>query len=219
MNNVNILYEDNHLIVAIKPSGVLSQSDYTKDEDMLTILKKYLKDKYHKPGNVYLGLVHRLDRPVSGIMVFARTSKAASRLSMQIQKSEFEKKYYAIVHGHLEKAKGRFVDKIEKDEKKNVILNSPNGKEAILDYEVLEEKDNLSLVDITLKTGRYHQIRVQFASRKHPIYGDNLYGKKEKVPISLCAYSLSFNHPITKEKMIFKMKPESTLWQKFDCLQ
>lgn len=219
MNELNILYEDNHLIVVVKESGILSQSDITGDKDLLTILKEYIKEKYQKPGNVYLGLVHRLDRPVRGIMVFAKTSKAAARLSEQIQKKQFEKKYYAIVHGYMEEKNATLVDRLEKDANKNVILNSPGGKEAILEYNVIEEKDNLSLVDITLKTGRYHQIRVQFASRCHPLYGDNLYGKKENYPIALCAYSLSFFHPITKEKLSFRISPKGSIWNNFASLQ
>lgn len=215
MNNLNILYEDNHIIVAVKPANILSQSDNTQDLDMLTIIKQYLKEKYHKPGNVYLGLVHRLDRPVSGVMVFAKTSKAAARLNEQIKNHEFSKKYYAIVHGYLNHKKGILEDTIEKNANKQVLLNTPNGKVAKLEYEVLKELNNLSLVDITLITGRYHQIRAQFASRNHPLYGDQLYGMQDHEQIALIAYSLSFNHPITKERLLFQIKPSGELWQKF----
>lgn len=217
MNNIDILYEDNHLIVAIKPCNVLSQADNTKDEDMLTILKKYLKEKYQKPGNVYLGLVHRLDRPTQGIMVFAKTSKAASRLAKQIQDKEFIKKYYAIINGCPKEKQGTLIDYIEKKDKQ-VLLNTKDGKKAILNYQIIEQKGTLSIVDITLDTGRYHQIRVQFASRGYPLYGDQLYGKQDKKQLALCAYYLSFIHPITKERLEFKMIPRGDAWQEFNVL-
>lgn len=215
MTNLNILYEDNHVIVVVKPANVLSQSDNTEDPDMLTIIKQYIKEKYHKPGNVYLGLVHRLDRPVSGIMVFAKTSKAAARLNEQIKKHEFHKKYYAIVHGYLTNKQGTLEDTIEKISNKQVLLNTKNGKIAKLEYEVLKEINNLSLVDITLITGRYHQIRAQFASRNHPLYGDQIYGAQDHKQIALIAYSLSFYHPITKEQLKFQIKPTGGIWQEF----
>ena len=215
MNNLEILYEDNHVIVVVKKPNILSQADNTNDIDMLTLIKKYIKDKYQKPGNVYLGLVHRLDRPVGGVMVFAKTSKAASRLSEQIRTNQMQKSYYAVVNGILKIKKGTLIDKIEKCENKKVLLNTPNGKEAILNYEVIGEKDNLSLIDVELITGRFHQIRVQFASRNHPLYGDQLYGGPDKKQIALFAYKLSFNHPITKEKLTFEKKPEGEIWQKF----
>lgn len=215
MNNLEILYEDNHVIVVVKKPNILSQADNTNDVDMLTIIKKYLKEKYQKPGNVYLGLVHRLDRPVGGVMVFAKTSKAASRLSEQIRTNQMQKSYYAVVNGMLKVKSGTLKDKIEKCENKKVLLNTPNGKEAILNYEVVDEKDNLSLVDIELITGRFHQIRVQFASRNHPLYGDQLYGVPDKKQIALFAYKLSFNHPVTKERVTFEKKPEGEIWRKF----
>jgi len=213
MNNLEILYEDNHLIVVVKKPNVLSQADNTKDPDMLSLIKEYLKEKYQKPGNVFLGLVHRLDRPVGGIMVFAKTSKAASRLSKQITEGQMQKSYYAVVHGYLENKIGTFKDKIEKTEDKKVLLNTPNGKDAILNYRVIAQKDNLSLVDIELITGRYHQIRVQFASRNHPLYGDQLYGLQDKKQIALFAYKLSFYHPTTKEKLVFEKRPAGDIWQ------
>lgn len=214
-----ILYEDNHLLVVYKKAGILSQSDNTKDEDMLTILKKYLKDKYNKPGNVYLGLVHRLDRPTEGIMVFAKTSKAAARLAKSMQQGDFHKSYYAVIEGYLENKEGTLKDKLEKKEDKTVLLNTKNGKEAILEYKVLEEKNNLSLLKVDLKTGRYHQIRVQFASRNHPLYADSLYGNKKEDNLALCAYSLSFPHPTTKEILNFEIKPTGNIWKLFEYLQ
>lgn len=216
MNNLEILYEDNHIVVVVKPANVLSQEDNTKDLDMLTIIKTYIKEKYQKPGNVYLGLVHRLDRPVGGIMVFAKTSKAASRLSKQITEGKMQKSYYAVVHGYLKEKQGTLKDKIEKTENKKVLLNTSNGKEAILNYKVVSEKDNLSLVDIDLITGRFHQIRVQFASRNHPLYGDQLYGLQDKKQIALFAYKLTFFHPITKEKLTFQKNPTGDIWNVFD---
>lgn len=215
MTRLVILYEDNHIIVVYKFSGILSQSDNTKDLDMHTIIKTYLKERYHKPGNVYLGLVHRLDRPVKGVMVFAKTSKAAARLSEQIRNGQMHKKYYAVVEGILKEKEGILENKIEKLDNKKVLIDSPNGKEAKLEYKVIKEKDNLSLVDINLLTGRYHQIRIQFSSRNHPLYGDTLYGSKYKGDLALISYSLSFIHPTTKEKMCFEIKINSQIMTNF----
>lgn len=206
---LDILYEDNHVIVVYKPSNILSQGDATGNVDMLTIIKEYLKEKYKKPGNVYLGLVHRLDRPVEGVMVFAKTSKAASRISSQIQNHEFKKQYLAIINGILEEKKGEFCDYLEKLENGNTIVtDSSRGKKSILKYEVLKEVNDLSLVKIELITGRHHQIRVQFASRGYPLVGDQRYGRRDKKQICLCSYNLSFLHPITKERLIFERLPE-----------
>ena len=209
MNNLNILYEDNHLIVVVKPINILSQSDSTNDLDMLTIIKNYLKEKYHKPGNVYLGLVHRLDRVVGGVMVFAKTSKAASRLSECIRKNEMHKVYLAIVHGKV-KDKDTFIDYLKKtDDFNTIVSNSKEGKYAELSYELIEynKELDLSLVKVYLKTGRHHQIRVQFASRNHPLVGDNRYGIDKEKNIGLFAYQLSFVHPIKKEVMTFTYLP------------
>ena len=209
MNKLNVLYEDNHVIVVVKPFNVLSQGDSTKDRSIMDDIKDYIKVKYHKPGNVYLGLVHRLDRPVGGVMVFARSSKAAARLTKCFSEHSVEKKYLAIVHGKMEEEKGEFVDYLEKGEDGKSFV-SPNGKKAILDYEVLDynKENNCSLVSITLKTGRHHQIRVQFASRGHYLLGDQRYGVQDNKQISLFAYSLSFPHPITKEILTFQCFPE-----------
>ena len=215
MTRLVILYEDNHIIVVYKFPGVLSQSDNTKDLDMHTIIKTYLKDRYHKPGNVYLGLVHRLDRPVKGVMVFAKTSKAAARLSEQIRNGQMHKKYYAVVEGVLNEKEGILENKIEKLDNKKVLIDTPNGKEAKLEYKVIKEKDKLSLVDINLLTGRYHQIRLQFSYINHPLYGDTLYGSKYKGDLALISYSLSFIHPTTKEKMCFEIKINSQIMTNF----
>lgn len=217
MNELNILYEDNHIIVVVKPYNMLSQADNTKDIDLVSLVKKYLKDKYQKPGNVYLGLVHRLDRPVGGIMVLAKTSKAALRLSDSFKKHDIEKKYLAICQGKFSEEKGVFKDKIERLDNGNSIISN-KGKEAVLEYQVLEynKKEDCSLVEITLKTGRHHQIRVQFASRGHALLGDQRYGRQDKKQISLFAYKLEFVHPITKEWLKFKVLPEKKdYWTKF----
>lgn len=210
---LNILYEDNHLIVCVKPVGILSQEDHTKDPDMLSILKEYLKEKYNKPGNVYLGMVMRLDRMTSGIMVFAKTSKAASRLSEQIRNGEVLKKYLAIINGKINNY-GTLKDYLIKDEKlvKSFVTTKENGKLAVLDYKLLNYNNDLSVVEVLLHTGRHHQIRVQFSNLGHPLYGDKLYGGKGNSHMHLHAYYLSFVHPVTKEPMRFKNLPTGTMW-------
>ncbi len=213
---IKILYEDNHLLVVEKPINMPTQEDDSKDPDLLNELKKYIKEKYNKPGNVYLGLVHRLDRPVGGVMVFAKTSKAASRLSEQVRTHKLEKSYYAVIEGKLED--GTLKDKLLKDPKTNNTIVSPNGKESVLSFKNITYKDGLSLVDIKLETGRSHQIRVQFSSRNHPLYGDQRYNKHAKVgeQIALFAYKLSFEHPVTKERLEFKLdKPNKYPWNIF----
>lgn len=214
---INILYEDNHLLVVEKPINMLSQSDNTKDEDLHTLLKKYIKEKYHKPGNVYLGLVHRLDRPVGGVMVFAKTSKAASRLSEQVRTHKLKKIYLAITDGIIKKDSDTWTDKIKRLDNGNSIVSS-DGKEAILDFTVLERnyEANMTLVKVNLHTGRHHQIRVQFASKNYPLAGDQRYGKGNKKQIALFAYHLEFYHPTTKEKMDFTVcPPKIDDWTKF----
>ncbi len=202
---INIIYEDNHLLVVEKPINVPVQGDKSGDEDLLTMLKKYLKEKYNKPGDVYLGLVHRLDRPVGGVMVFAKTSKAAKRLSKQVQKHEMKKIYMAVIEGKVSDS-GTFIDKLKKDEKTNITKVSDDGKEAELSYDLIGFINNLSLVRISLKTGRSHQIRVQFASRKIPLYGDQKYNPNAvKDQIALFASKLEFKHPVTKEIMSFEL--------------
>ena len=205
---INIIYEDNHILVVEKPINIPVQEDSTKDIDLLTILKKYLKEKYNKPGNVYLGLVHRLDRPVGGVMVFAKTSKAASRLSKSITTNDFHKIYYAVVNGNLKK-EDKLVDYLKKDPKNNMsyVTNSKEGKLSILTYNLVAKKDNLNLVKINLLTGRSHQIRVQFASRNNPLVGDQKYNTKEKsnTQIALFAQSITFPHPTTKELLTYTL--------------
>ena len=204
MQKLKILEEDNHIIVVEKPVNVPSQQDKTGDMDMLEIIKKYLKSTYNKPGNVYLGLVHRLDRPVGGVMVFAKTSKAASRLSEEIRNKKFEKVYLAIIDGKLEKKQKTNTSKVVNE-------NVKNSKYAKLEYEVLMYQDeiDLSVVKIKLHTGRHHQIRVQFASRGHSLYGDQKYGTRGRgKQICLWAYQLSFEHPTKKQWLSYKCLPE-----------
>ena len=210
---LNVLYEDNHIIVVVKPSGVLSQEDKTKDIDMLTLIKEYIKIKYNKPGNVYLGLVHRLDRMTSGIMVFARTSKAASRLSDQIRNLDFKKKYYAIVEGVV-KTNQILEDYLLKDEKlvKSFVTDKENGKYAKLEYTLINICDKNSLIDVTLHTGRHHQIRVQMSNIGHPLLGDHLYGSHANNQMHLHCYYLNFIHPVTKEELVFENIPSENLW-------
>lgn len=215
MNKLKILYEDNHIIVAEKPPNIPSQADKTEDQDMLTIIKEYLKEKYNKPGNVYLGLVHRLDRPVGGVMVFAKTSKAAARLSEQVRNKVFKKEYLAIVDGKPKKEKDTLEDYLLKNEKTNtskvVKEGTKNSKYAKLDYEFIKynEEINLSLLKILLHTGRHHQIRVQLSNMGHSICGDQKYGTRGRgKQISLWAYKLTIEHPITKEAISFTNLPE-----------
>ena len=215
MQKLKVIYEDNHIIVVEKIPNIPSQSDKTGDIDMLTIVKDYIKKKYKKPGNVYVGLVHRLDRPVGGVMIFAKTSKAASRLSNQVREKVFKKDYIAVVDGKLENKKGTLIDYLYKDERNNIskVVNKEkkNAKEAKLDYEVLKynELKNLSLLKINLYTGRHHQIRVQLGNFGHSIFGDQKYGTRGKgKQIALWAYKLTIEHPISKEKMEFEDLPE-----------
>ena len=217
MNNLEVLYEDNHVIVVVKPFNVLSQADNTNDLDMLTIVKDYLKKKYDKPGNVYLGLVHRLDRPVGGVMVFAKTSKAASRLSDQVRTRTLKKTYLAVVNGIVEKDSDELVDYIVKcSDNSSKITVKDSGKVAKLKYKVLYRnyKENLTLVSIELETGRHHQIRVQMANIGHPLFGDQRYGKQDKNQIALFACKLEFVHPTTKEVIKIEKNPEkSGVWK------
>ena len=177
---IKVIYEAKHLIVVENPVNILSQGDDTNDDDMVNLLKKYIKEKYNKPGNVFVGLIHRLDRPVGGCMVFAKTSKAASRLSEQVRNKSFKKTYRAVIHGTMNPRENSLTDYLYKNKKTNMVTVVSKGtkeaKDAKLSYETLDSKNKLSLVQIDLQTGRPHQIRVQFASRKHPLYGDKRYG-------------------------------------------
>lgn len=220
---MDILYEDNHVIVVLKSQNVPSQADESGDKDMLTMVKEYIKEKYNKPGNVYVGLVHRLDRPTGGVMVFAKTSKAAARLSEQFKNKEAEKTYFAVVCGTLKAKQTKLVNYLLKDEKNNIVKVVPmattGAKRAELDYTVLEEKDGFSLLKVKLETGRGHQIRVQLSTIGNPIYGDQKYGKDmPKANLNLFAVELKFKHPTTGDTMVFRAYPPENLkaWNLFD---
>ena len=211
---LDILYEDNHIIVAYKPKGILSQADGSNKQDMLTILKEYIKEKYNKPGNVYLGLVHRLDMNTSGVMVFARTSKAAARLSEQIKNNELRKKYIATVEGILNNQDYITLENyITKNEALKKASITSDGQFSKLEYKAINSYCingvDVTDVDIILHTGRFHQIRCQMANINHPLFGDTKYGSRnliDKEQFPLDAYYLSFKHPTTKEILEFKKK-------------
>lgn len=205
-----ILFEDNHLLAVVKPQGIAVQkNDAASNDDFQSILKDHLKKKYNKPGNVFLGIVHRLDQPVGGVMVFAKTSKAASRLSEQIRRNVWKKCYLAVVDGVPKQKKAVLEDYLVKNEATNEVFVSkkedPKAKFARLFYETLETCGNRSLLKISLETGRAHQIRVQLSSRGLPIVNDHKYNKNVQTgsDIALWAYSLEIEHPVTKEKLVF----------------
>ena len=213
-SEISVIYEDNHLLVVEKPINIPSQPDSSGDKDLLTLLKEYIKVKYDKPGNVYLGLVHRLDRPVGGVMVFAKTSKAASRLSEQIRSGSFKKTYLAVVHGKLDNTSGTLKHYLLKNSRTNIVSivgkDTPGAKEAILDYECIDYSKNFSLVKIQLHTGRPHQIRVQLSGIGHPIYGDQKYGvstNKKGQQIALWSNEVIFLHPTLRKEVAFNSSP------------
>jgi 23S rRNA pseudouridine1911/1915/1917 synthase len=219
---IPIIYEDNHLLVVNKPPNILSQADKTGDEDMLTLLKEDIKQRYNKPGNVYLGLVHRLDRPAGGVMVFAKTSKAASRLSNQVRLREIIKTYVTVVHGKP-KDTARLQHYLVKNPETNMVSvvdkRVAGAKEAVLDYQLLENKGALSLLRVNLVTGRSHQIRVQLAASGHPILGDQRYGATANKPgqqIALFCQEITCMHPTRQEPMTFTQSPGDTYpWNLF----
>ena len=216
MEDLIILHEDNHIIVVLKPQNIPSQADNSNDKDMLTIIKEYIAKKYDKKGNVYLGLVHRLDRPTGGIMVFAKTSKAASRLSEQLREGDFEKRYFAVTVGIPKDEKATLTHYIKKNSINNMVYvctaTEDGAKKAQLEYKVLQENSGLALCDIRLHTGRSHQIRVQMNAIGCPVFGDMRYGgeKAKKGYLALWAYYLSFLHPISKERLVFRVEPPKT---------
>ena len=222
----DIVYEDNHLLVIIKPHNVAVQEDESKDDDLLNLLKKYIKIRDNKPGNVFLGLVHRLDRPTGGVMVFAKTSKCASRLSEQLKNHEMHKNYLCVVLGKPLQNKAKLNCYLTKDEKTNTVNLSTQSdygaKFASLEYEVLTNASNLNLVKVNLLTGRSHQIRVQMSKQNNTvIFGDFKYGDtSHKGNLALWAYQLKFNHPITKKPMVFTVLPDTQKlpWKAFESI-
>lgn len=219
---MKILYEDNHLLVAVKPENMPVQADSSADADMLSLLKAYVKEKYNKPGEVYLGLVHRLDRPVGGVMVFARTSKAAARLSAQMASRAAKKRYAAVVQGDPP-AKAELFDWLSRDEATGNALIVSEGdalaKASSLSFRTVSRKNGLALLDVSLHTGRHHQIRAQLSSRGYPIWGDQRYNAAARPgeQIALCAYSLTVEHPTKKENMAFINLPEGGAWTRFQA--
>lgn len=223
MDDVAVLYEDNSILVVVKPQNMPSQSDASGDIDLLTLLKDYIKNKYNKPGNVYLGLVHRLDRPTGGVMVFAKNSKSADRLSAQIREGEMSKLYLATVLGQPRQPSDTLVNYLKKNALTNTVYVATFGdhdaKRAELSYKTLQASDNLSLLRVQLGTGRSHQIRVQMQAIGCPVYGDARYGGDivRGANLALWAYRLELQHPVSKEKMVFvAYPPQAEPWVRFD---
>lgn len=220
---LTILHEDNHIIVVLKPQNIASCPDESKDENLFDTVKEYIRTTYQKTGNVYLGLVHRLDRPTGGVMVFAKTSKAAARLCEQMKSGDFDKKYLAVLNGAPSPESGTLTGYLKKNVVNNMVYLCPQGtdgaKFASLDYRVLQQEGGLALTEIRLHTGRSHQIRVQTAGIAHPVYGDMRYGAEyaQKGKLALWAYSLSFTHPVAKERMKFICEPpaDEIPWKRF----
>lgn len=212
--NPQIVFEDNQIIVLIKPYNIPVQADDSKDEDLLTITKSFIKQRDNKPGNVFLGLVHRLDRPTGGIMVFAKTSKAANRLTKQLKEQHLKKHYLCVINGLPQQKTGHLITYLKKDAATNTVKIVPKleqgAKEAVLDYQVIASKNNLSLLDVNLITGRSHQIRVQMSGQLNcPLYGDFKYGDKQhKCNLALWAYQLNLVHPVSKQNMVYKVAPD-----------
>lgn len=223
--DINVVYEDNHIIVVIKPCNIPSQADNTGDIDMLTLVKQYLINTHNKEGDAYVGLVQRLDRPTGGVMVFAKTSKAAARLCAAIRNGEFDKKYLAVVCGKPVHKSGKLEHYLKKDSKTNKVVIAPfseeGAKRAELDYKVIDEVGGFSLISINLITGRSHQARVQMASLGTPIFGDMKYGadvRSKGYNLALWATEIKFIHPVKQEKMVFRAFPpdDASPWKAFD---
>lgn len=222
--DINIVFEDNHILVVVKPQNLPCCEDSTGDPDLLNLLKQYLKETYDKKGEAFLALIHRLDRPTGGIMMYAKTSKAAARLSEEFRTGEIEKKYLTVVLGEPKEKQNELTHYLLKDESKNIVYSVPmatdGAKKAVLSYKVLETYDKLCLAEVKLKTGRSHQIRVQLSTIGHPLFGDQKYaqGKTELANLALWATELRFTHPVTKEKMVFRVYPPTTEapWKYFD---
>lgn len=211
-----IFFEDNHLLAVYKPSGLLVQGDHTGDISLLDLGKQWIKARYHKPGNVFLAMVHRLDRPVAGVILFARTTKAAGRLAKQFRDRTVRKRYLAVVHGRLHNRSGRLIHHIVREHNHSRVVPSAitNSQEARLSYKVLDSSEQRSLLQVKLETGRRHQIRIQLAQLGHPILGDLRYGASKPLPqkqIALLAQALSVDHP-TLDKRLTIQSPEPEGW-------
>ena len=211
---MTVVYEDNHIIVVNKTASEIVQADKTGDTPLSETVKQYLKEKYQKPGNVFLGVTHRLDRPVSGLVIFAKTSKALARLNEMFRNSEVKKTYWAVVKNRPRESEGELVNYLVRNEKQNKSYaydkEVPNSKKAILHYRLIGRSQNYYLLEIDLKTGRHHQIRVQMAGAGAPLWGDNKYNpefvnKRGYFPIALRAFRLSFCHPTTGKRMEFEV--------------
>lgn len=218
---MKVLYEDNHIIVVNKDSGEIVQGDKTGDTPLSETVKEYIKVKYNKPGNVFLGVVHRLDRPVSGVVVFARTSKALSRLNEMFRKGDVHKTYLALTAGRPPKTMDTLTGWLVRNEKQNKSYcydhEVPGSKKAVLCYKEAGHTDNYTLLEVELKTGRHHQIRCQLASIGCPIKGDLKYGARRSNPdgsISLVSANITFVHPVSKQPMSFDaILPDEPLWR------
>ena len=218
---MKVVYEDNHLIIVYKHSGEIVQGDKTGDVPLSEDVKRYLKEKYQKPGNVFLGVVHRLDRPVSGLVVFAKTSKALTRLNKMFRDGEVHKTYWAITKNRPAQSEGTLTDWLVRNEKQNKSYaydhEVPNSKKAILKYRLIGQSDHYCLLEVHLMTGRHHQIRCQLANMGCPIKGDLKYGAQRSNPdgsICLLSHHVEFVHPVSKELISRESPlPEDKLWQ------
>lgn len=218
---MNVLYEDNHIIIVNKASGEIVQGDKTGDTPLVETVRAYIKEKYNKPGNVFCGLTHRLDRPVSGVVIFAKTSKALERINNMLKNHEIKKTYWAIVKNTPKQEAGTLVNYLVRNEKQNKSYayntEKPNSKRAELNYKVIGKSDNYTLLEVNLITGRHHQIRCQLAAMGCPIKGDLKYGFSRSNPdgsISLHARSVEFTHPVSKERIhVEAPTPVDNLWK------
>ena len=220
---MQVVYEDNHIIIVNKESGEIVQGDKTGDIPLSETVKEYIKEKYQKPGAVFLGVVHRLDRPVSGLVVFARTSKALTRLNKMFAEGDVHKTYWALVKNAPQKTEDTLTHWLVRNEKQNksyaYATEKPNAKKAILKYRLIGKSDNYSLLEVQLMTGRHHQIRCQLAAMGCPIKGDLKYGAPRSNPdgsISLQSHRVEFIHPVSKERITVEAPlPDDPLWQAF----
>ena len=220
---MEVVYEDNHIIIVNKQSGEIVQGDKTGDRPLSDTVKDYIKEKYQKPGAVFLGVVHRLDRPVSGLVVFARTSKALTRLNKMFAEGEVHKTYWALVKNAPQETEATLTHWLVRNEKQNksyaYATEKPNSKKAILKYRLIGKSDNYSLLEVQLMTGRHHQIRCQLAAMGCPIKGDLKYGAPRSNPdgsISLLSRRIEFIHPVSKERITAEAPlPDDPLWQAF----